>query len=277
MNKRPLVALAVTAIAATGTLTACGGSESSVASDCKPAHTFSTLSKGSLTVAAYDLPPFSKVEGKKLVGVDGDVLAAIAEKECLSLDIKPAATAAVIPNVQAGRADLAAGDWYRTKERAQIVTLSDPIYTDQMGLVSKDGTTSIEALKGVDVGTVDGYLWVDDLKKYLGSSLKVYASPLNMYQDLKAGRIQIGVDSFGSGVYNGKGFEVKVAEPLDAVKASLEGAQSCFPMVQDNAELATAINEDLAALREDGTLAKIMTDNGLDASAAEPGAGRLIG
>lgn len=265
------------ALVAASALSACGGSSgSSVDASCKPAHSFSTVKKGVLTVSLYDLPPFSKVEGKKITGVDGEIINAIAKKECLTVDPKPSATAAVIPTIQAGRADLAAGDWYRTAERAKIVSLSDPLYTDQMALISSDGVSDINQLKGKKVGTVDGYLWVNDLKKFLGSSLKVYSTTLNMNQDLKAGRIAIGVDSFGSGKFNNKDLKVEVAQSNPEVAASQEGAQASFPIPTSNAKLLAAINADIAELHSSGEMAKILTANGLDASAADTGSPRLI-
>lgn len=272
------ITLVTAALAMTTALSGCGGdgSGSTVSSDCKPAHTFSTAKKGTLTVATYDLPPFSKLEGKTITGVDGALIKAIAKKECLTITAKPAATAAVIPTVQAGRADLAVGDWYRTAARAKIVSLSDPLYTDQMALISKQGYKDISLLKGKKVGTVDGYLWVNDLKKFLGGSLKVYSSTLNMNQDLKTGRIDVGVDSYGSGKFNNKDLEVEVAGSHPKVAASQEGAQAAFPVPLSNKALLEAINEDIAELHESGELAKILTANGLDASAADTGAPRLI-
>jgi len=276
MSLRTSLACAA-AVALASTLAACGGSSgTSVAADCTPAHEFSTIEEGTLTVALYDLPPFAKLDGKAITGVDGDLIKAIAEKECLTITAKPAATAAVIPMVQSGRADVAVADWYRTAERAEIVALSDPLYTDQMALISEDGISDIAALKGKKVGTVDGYLWVADMKKFLGGDLKVYSTTLNMNQDLKAGRIEVGIDSFGSGKFNNKDLQVKVAESNPEVAASQEGAQASFPLPLDNKELLAAINADIAELHSNGELAKILVANGLDASAADTGAPRLI-
>jgi polar amino acid transport system substrate-binding protein len=278
MRQRHFPIAAAVVVAAAAALTACGGSSggSDAASGCKPAHEFSTVEKGTLTVATYDLPPFTKIVGKDLTGVDGDVLKAIAKKECLTLTVKSMGTAAVIPTVQAGRADVAAGDWYRTAKRAEVVNLSDPMYTDQMGLVSKDGVSKVSDLAGKTVGTVDGYLWVDDIKKVLGSSVKVYPTTLNMNQDLKAGRIDVGIDSFGSAKFTNPEMQVKVAEPDQRVAASLQGAQAAFPVPKSNNALLTAFNADIAELHKSGEMVKILEANNMPASAADTGAPRLI-
>jgi polar amino acid transport system substrate-binding protein len=277
MKNHKTAVLAAVAVAATA-LTGCGGTASSAPNaDCKPAHTFPTVAEGKLTVVLYDLPPFSKLEGSKVTGVDGDIVNAIAGMECLTVSAKSVATAANIPTVQAGRADLSVAAWYRTASRAEIVNLTDPIYTDQMAIISKDGLADAEQLKGKAVGTVDGYLWVDDMKKLLGDSLKVYPTTLNMNQDLAAGRIDIGIDSYGSAQFNKKGdFKVAVIKPHDAIAASKEAAQIGIPVPKENTELLAALNADLKTLRENGKLEEILKANGLDASAADTGAARLI-
>ncbi len=264
---------------AASTLAACGlgtAPAPSAPKNCTPAHDFKTIKEGVLTVVSFDLLPYTKVEGKNLTGVDGDIVNAIAKKECLALETVNAAAAAAIPMVQSGRADLTAADWYRTKARAKVVALSDPIYADQMALISKDGVGDIDSLKKLTVGTVDGYLWVDDLRKFLGSNLKLYANTPNVYADLKAGRIDVVVDGFGPGSYNGKGFKVAVAQPNDAVGASQNPGQSTFPMPMGNTALIKAVNEDIAELRSSGELANILKKHDLDPSAADPGAPGLL-
>ncbi|TFI42507.1 amino acid ABC transporter substrate-binding protein [Rhodococcus sp. 1R11] len=275
------VAIAVTFASLTSLLAACGGSSSSgeVSADCVPAHQFSTIADGTLTVATYDLPPFSKMERGEITGVEGEIVKTIAAKECLTITPNAVAAAAIIPTVQAGRADLAVGDWYRTAAREEVISFSDPLYIDQMALISKEGYTKISDLQGKTVGTVDGYLWVDDMKQYLGDSLKVYPSSLNMNQDLQAGRIDVGIDSFGSGALNNKDSDIKVsvAEPFDGVAASQEGAQAGLPVQKSNPELLAALNADLAEMHANGDIARILTENGLEASAADVGEPRLIG
>ncbi|MDQ0676979.1 polar amino acid transport system substrate-binding protein [Arthrobacter pascens] len=276
MKNQKTAFLAALAFGATA-LSGCSAAATAQNADCKPAHTFPTVAEGKLSVVLYDLPPFSKLEGNKVTGVDGDIVNAIAEMECLTVSAKSVATAANIPTVQAGRADVSIAAWYRTASRAEIVGLTDPIYTDQMAIISKDGLDDAEQLKGKSVGTVDGYLWVDDMKKLLGDSLKVYPTTLNMNQDLAAGRIDVGIDSYGSAQFNKKGdLKVAVIKPHEAIAASKEAAQIAIPVPQKNTELLAALNADLKTLRESGKLEEILKANGLDASAADTGEARLI-
>lgn len=277
MKIRINLAYAMTVAVAASTLAACGSGDSDVAADCEPAHNFSTVDEGKLTVSTFEIPPYVETKGETLGGSDGDILTEIAKMECLTVEVKTAAVAAIVPSVQSGRADVAAGNFYRTVDRAEVVAMSDPLYLDQMGLVSESGIASIEELEGKTVGAISGYLWVDDLKAFLGDDLKLYSSALNMYQDIREGRIDVATDSYPAAAHAAKGFEVKIAEPFDQVAASVEPGQSGFPLPPDNEEMIKAFNADIAELHKSGKIAEILKANGLEASAADVGEPRLIG
>lgn len=252
------------------------------AQDCTPAHKITTVEAGVLTVAAPTFPPFStpKPDGS-LTGVDGEIVNAIAAKECLKVKVMPVEYATAIPYVVSGRADVAIGDYYRTEERAKVVNISSPIYLDEMGLYSKEGVSKISQLEGRKVGTVQGYLWVNELKKILGDNLHLYNNYVALYQDLEAGRIEIGADgvAVGTAAQKGgalKGIQIKVAEPDERVSASVNAAQAGLPLSKDNPDLLKAVDEDLAELHKSGKIVEILEQFGLPKSAADVGEARLI-
>ncbi|WP_404430871.1 transporter substrate-binding domain-containing protein [Microbacterium lacus] len=275
-TKTVLVAAAATVVATV--LAGCGAATatSNVTADCTPADTLTTITGGTLTVTLAALPPFVTADGSTVGGIDGEILTAFAEEQCLTVTGTPVATAAVIPAVQTGRSDVAAGSWWRSASRAEIVGLTGPIYLDQMAYISEEGFSSLSEMEGKPVGTVDGYLWTAEAKAYFGDALKVYKSTPDMYNDLTAGRIDVAMDSFGSGSFNAPDFAVEVAEPDPAIGASLEAPQTTFPVSLDNPELLAALDSFIVAMREDGRLAEILEAHGLPASAADTGEPRLI-
>lgn len=282
MNK--LKTSAVAALLAGAALTACGtgAADSAASGDCTPAHDgIKTVQPGVLTVATYNFPPFVALEGTKAAGVEGEIIAAIGEMECLDVVAQPLDTGSVIASTQSGRTDIAAGNWYCTAERAKVLELAGPAYGDLVGLITPDGVTTFEELKGKQLGSVDGYNWNEEFEAIYGSDVKLYPNPTAMYNDLESGRIEVAVDSFGSATFaneqHGGLWKVTVPEPDERVASSLDPAQVCFPMSKDNTKLLEAINDDLDKLREAGTIAEILEKNGLDASAAETGELRLIG
>ncbi|KAF0864101.1 transporter substrate-binding domain-containing protein [Pseudomonas sp. LD120] len=250
--------------------------------DCKPAHSFETLTPGVLAVAAWVFPPYSiPGPGNQLSGVDGEILKRIAARECLDIKLTVVDPAAVIQSVIARRADVGIGDWYRTAERSKVLGLSAPLYLDMLGIISSEGYASISELEGKRIGTVQGYLWVEDLKKTFGDNLVLYPNPVAMAQDLAAKRIALGVDSFAVGVASQQkgaypGRIIKVSQPDPRVKATLQPGQSGFPYTKANRALGVALDENIQALHACGEIAEILGSFGLDKQAADVGAPRLV-
>jgi polar amino acid transport system substrate-binding protein len=261
-------------------LVACGSSSgaSSSSSNCKAAHEFSTITTGQLTVAIPELPPFTSYKDNKATGIDPSIISKIADLECLSVSYTQVSFAEAIPAVQSNRADIAIGDYYRTKERAKVVGMSDAMYADQLGIVSKDGTDTLKSLEGKKVGTVDGYLWLNDTKKIWGDNLTIYSSNVEMREDIESGRIVAGFDSYATAAAysKGKDYSSKVAKADSRVSSSVDGVQAGIPYTKTNTALGDALNADIKKLRDDGTLAKIFSDMGLDTSATKITSSDLI-
>lgn len=270
-----------TAFATLAVATALGLGAAS-AQDCTPAHKIdSTVNSGKLTVAVYEYPPFVVTTGSTMGGVDVEIAKSIAKSECLQFNAVVVDTAATIQYVLAGKADIAAGGWYRTAARAKVIGLSAPTYLDQMGIYSKDGFTTVESLLGKQVGTVSGFLWVAEFQKLLGSNLKLYPNPVALAQDLQAGRVQVGVDSYGTGIYAQKnsgypGIVIKVSEPDPRVQASIQAAQCNLLYTKANASLGAAMDADIVAMHKDGSIAGYLKSFGLDPSGADVGEPRVI-
>ncbi|SAL34622.1 ABC transporter substrate binding component [Caballeronia cordobensis] len=271
-----------------GNLGICAGvmfallSGNAIADECKPAHTFSSVTPGTLTIVAHEYMPFSGKSGDDAIkGIDGDIIKAIAAKECLKLNVSIVDAAAVIQSVSTGKADFGIGDWQRTVARSKVLGLSGPLYTDQMGVISADGVDTIPALQGKKVGVVAGSYWNADLKKYLGSSLTIYPNPVALAQDLSAKRIDIGIDSYLTAAYNQKtagyrGFKVLPIRPDASVPASLSPSQAGFPYQKSNGALGDAITADIAEMHKAGDIARIIQSYDLQPSAADVGEPRLV-
>ncbi|QEN86057.1 amino acid ABC transporter substrate-binding protein [Labrys sp. KNU-23] len=271
---------AYTILAAAAGLAACVQLAS--AQDCTPKHKFTTIAPGTLTVAVTTYAPHSFMDQTgTMKGIDGDIAADFAKRECLTVKAVAVDPAAAIQYILSGQADITTGDWYRTAERAKVMSLSAPLYTDQMAIYSKEGFKQVADLQGKKVGTVQGYLWVADLKTMLGSSLKLYPNSVNMQQDLFAGRIQVAVDGYSTGVVAAqkgalKDVKVEIAASDDRVKATKEAAQAAFPYSMKATDLGQALDADIAAMHQDGTIVKILKSYGLDGTAADTGAPRLV-
>lgn len=243
--------------------------------ECVPAHPgLTTVEEGFLTVAAYEYPPFSAIDGTTLSGAEGEILNSIAALECLEVKVQPGAAAAMIPAIESGRADTTLGSWYRTAARAEIVLLSDPVIIDQLTLISVEGVDSVEGLIGKKVGSTLGFLWNEDLENILGDDLSLYETTQALYADLASGRISVVVDTFPSGTAALAttpidGAQFKVPAPDDRVVSTTMPGQTNFPVNLENPGLQEAINDNLKTLRESGVLGEIAEKWGFSPTAVE--------
>lgn len=265
-------------------LAACGsgGPPSEVAEGCEPDHKFSTVDDGYLTVATYEFAPHTLIEGHKLSGIEGELLAEVAKRECLTLKLQTSGgAAAAVPAVETGRADLAAGDWWRTEARSKVVTLSDPLYLDQGALVSTKGYKTIADLEGRTFGSVVGNLWNDQFTKAFGGKFKIYQDGESAFADLEAGRVDAIIDSVGATTARFEDAPVEGAKivPLEydpRIPVTKNPGQVNWPTSKKNPELSEALNAQIEAMHEDGTIEKILDKYGIGAEAAETGEPYLL-
>ena len=222
-------AVAVTAAAPAGCATS-----PSVDASCVPAHHFPTISSGTLSVSVYVSPPYSVQQGNDdYAGIDVDIIKRIAERECLEVEFFPVAGAGAVQSVRSGRSDAVIGGLYRTPERAEVIGLSATMYRDGMSLMSRDGASTVDSLRGRTVGVVQGYLWNADLQKTLGvDAVTTYPSSVGLLTDLRAGRVQVGVLTGAEAAYRasqpaGAGLRVTQIVPdpriLDSVRPTAWG------------------------------------------------------
>jgi len=272
-----LLALAVAALAA------CGGDDAATdnasaaggGGECQPQVELTTLAAGKLKVVAAQYPPLFTYEDGELGGVDGELLKLIAERACLNIEVELQSFAGVIESVAAGRADVAAGGWYITPDREDVVDQSAPVYSDPPVIVAKEEISNLEDVKG-GIGTTQGYLWVEDLQKYAGDRAKLYQSPDAVFADVANGRVDAGLMAVAEASHRleqnpDAGLTATLMEPLEAIDASVRPSVTNFPHRKNVEGVTEALNAEIERLRSSGDLARILEEHGIDGKAAEVG------
>jgi len=260
-----------------------GLGSSAMAQDCTPQHQFKTINPGFLTIAVTNFAPFSFMdESGKAAGIDVEIAEEFAKKECL--EIRPIAVdpAAGIQYVLSGQADIVVGAWYRTVERAKVMGLSLPLYLDNIAFYSREGIDTVEGLLGKKVATIQGYLWVTDARAVVGDNLSLYPSAPNARQDLIAGRVDVLIDTQAVGIYAQRqgamdeSIKVIIPQVDDRIRATKEPSQIAYPYAKTATDFGIALDASIAAMASDGTIVKILDRWGVDASAADTGAPRVV-
>lgn len=265
-------ALSAAAITVSLSLTACSGTTpTGNAANCTPKHqNVQSVNPGKLTVGVIDIPPFSSYASGSPTGVDISIVSKIAKDECLDLSYQQASYADAIQSISGGSIDLAVGSIAVTEKRMKAVDYSASTYLDGMGITTKTGATTVaevEQLSG-KVGTVDGYMYNEDLKKIFGDRLVGYPSSVELKADFDAGRLVGDFEAYGVAATQFKGVQgVTVAlgpeKPDQRVVATIKSPEDAFPLTKGNTSLQTALSDGIKAQHEDGTIAKLLKDAGL--------------
>ncbi len=114
MKKFFKVASIVLVIALIGVFAACGGS-GDTDTDAKPVLTMATNA---------EFPPYEYVEDGKIIGIDAEVAALIADKLGMELQIVDVAFDSIIPGVQSGKYDMGMAGLTVNDERLEKVNFS---------------------------------------------------------------------------------------------------------------------------------------------------------
>ncbi len=224
-----------------------------------------------ITLGSYNEPPHNWVEpsGGGYKGIDYEIAAAILKK--LGIDTIyeiPVDWAGLIPGLQAGRWDMLAVGMSITPERAKQVAFTRPIYQYGSALIVPKGNP--KSIKGLDdfpghkVGAILGGTDADLIKSVKGAELVAYKTHPEMLSDLKAGRIDAALAGETTAAYA----NVEHPEPAVELLHEWQGKASRptgFAFRTDDTRLREYVEEQLDAMKKDGSLAAILEKYGLSA------------
>ncbi len=204
--------------------------------------------------------PFEMMDQEtgEMVGFDMDIIREIGTRAGFTPNINTMDFNGIIPALQTGNVDIAIAGMTITDERREVVDFSDPYYDSGLQLLVGIDNTDVKAvddLAGLKIGTKIGSTSFDYLTEKFGSDATItpYPGSADMYMALVGGSVDaVFYDAPNVGYFSqtkGEG-RVKVVGPL------YEGQQYgiAFPKGSDRVD---AVNEALAAMREDGTYDEI--------------------
>ncbi|HFR3475605.1 TPA: ABC transporter substrate-binding protein/permease [Streptococcus suis] len=217
--------------------------------------------KASYTIVAdSSFAPFEyQDETGKYVGIDMELIKAIAENQGFTITIQNPGFDAALNAVQAGQADAVIAGMSITDARKEIFDFSNAYYTSNILLAVKNGSdiTSYEDLKGKTVGAKNGtasYTFLEENKDKYGYTLKAFDEASGMYDSLNSGSIDALMDDEAVLLYaiqQGRDF----ATPIPGEKSGEYG----FAVKKGtNPELIEMFNNGLAALVESGEYDEIL-------------------
>lgn len=210
MKKSALV-MAVT-MAVLG-LTACGGSDTAATTATTAAAADTTAAAAETTAAAAEttaadsdkvwqivtdtaFKPFEYTDDSgKLVGIDVDILAAIADDQGFKYEIKPLGWDASIAACQAGQADgMIAGASITDERKSSGWIFSDGYYdaNQSMAVAENSDITGFDGLKGKSVAVKTASMsadYAESLKDEYGFEITYFEDSPTMYQAVVGGQV----------------------------------------------------------------------------------------
>jgi polar amino acid transport system substrate-binding protein len=205
---------------------------------------------------------FLDVESNAPRGIMVDIVRVVGENAGFATEVKMLPFNALIPSLTSGRIRLIAAAMVITPARQEIVDFSEPVYSYGEALIvaASDATEyeTLEELKGKVVGAQVGTVYIDALQESgLFPEVKIYDSIADILRDVGVGRIEAGFGDHPIVAYQlGLGTHPEV-RLVRSYKPRIVGSIG-IGVRKGEGELLGRINQSLARLKADGTIAKIL-------------------
>lgn len=205
-------------------------------------------------------PPFVYANTEnKYVGIDLDLLRAIAKEEGFKVKIRPVGFNAAVQSVSAGQADGMIAGMSITEERKQKFDFSDPYYSAGIVMAVKDGSgiKDLSELKGKKVAVKTGTAGADyanSIKDKYGFEIVTFDDSDGVYNDVINGNSAACFEDSAVMYYAIKnGLDLKVVtKPANTTETGFAVKKG------QNQELLKMFNEGLAKLKANGEYDKII-------------------
>lgn len=244
--------------------TAAAGAEASEEASSSSITGAGVATEGTLVMATNaEFPPYeyhdsstTGPDGTDIVGIDAEIMGAIAEKMGCKLVIEDIAFDSIIPEVTSGKADVGAAGMTVTEDRKQSVDFSDTYASaSQVVIVKADsGIKSIVDLEGKTVGVqlgTTGDIYASDDEAI--AKVEEYAKGMEAVQALSQGKIDaVVIDSAPAEVF------VSETEGLTILDDTYADEDYAIAINKGNTELLNNVNAALAELKAEGKLDEIV-------------------
>ena len=243
MKKFLKVVSIVLVIALVGVFAACGGDK--------------TEEKTVLTMATNaEFPPYEYVEEGKIVGIDAEIAALIADKLGMELQIVDVAFDSIIPGVQSGKYDMGMAGLTVNDERLEKVNFSTS-YAKGVQVVIIPENSDIKSLDdisgkkiGVQTSTTGDIYATDDFGE---EAITRYDNGAVAVQALLAGKVDcVIIDNEPAKSYVAANAGLKILETEYAV----EDYAICFN--KEDTELQEKVDAALKELIADGSVQRVV-------------------
>ncbi|MCZ0717628.1 ABC transporter substrate-binding protein/permease [Aerococcus kribbianus] len=212
-------------------------------------------------ITASDYAPFEFIDGNgDLVGIDVDILEAIAKDQGFEIDYRLMPFSSGLQALESNQADGMIAGMGITPEREESFDFSDPYY-EAGSMFAARGDSDIETLddlEGKNVATKIGSAGADianEMKDEYGFTVTTFEDSVNMYQDVLSGNSDAVIEDYPVMAYavNTGTIDLKlVGDEIDQIPFGFAVNKG------ENQELLEKFNAGLANIQESGEYEEII-------------------
>ncbi len=248
--------VSVLAILLCSLFVACGGSSSdSNSSDSANGEVYTIATD--TTFAPFE---FEDAQGKR-VGIDVEVLDAIAQEQGFQYELQALGFDAAVTALESGQVDGVIAGMSITDDRKEKFDFSEPYFESGVvcAVMNNSDIDSYEGLKGKNVAVktgTEGSTYAESIKDQYGFNITTFQDSANMYEDVKAGN---SVACFED--YPVIGYAINQGQPFKMIGGLQQGSDYGFAVQKDNEKgkkLLEMFNAGLNAVKDDGTYDQIV-------------------
>ena len=209
-----------------------------------------------LTMATNaEFPPYEFHDGDKIVGIDAEIGAAIAEELGMEFEIVDTAFDSIIPAIKAGKYDIGMAGMTVTEERLEEINFSDSYAKGVQVVIVKKGSDikTVDDLTGdknytigVQTGTTGDLYSTWDIEDEGLGTVSRFNKGADAVEALKGGKVDcVIIDNEPAKVF------VSENEDLEILETAYAEEDYAIAVAKENTELLDKINAALAKLTED--------------------------
>ncbi|AGK98999.1 transporter substrate-binding domain-containing protein [Clostridium pasteurianum] len=180
MKKKLIAAITAFTILTTVLLAGCGNSTSQAGGK-----------KKYIIATDVTFAPFEFQKDGKYLGIDIDLLNAIAKEENFELELKPMNFKGIIPALTSNQVDGAISGMTITDERKKVLDFSDKYYDSGLGLVVKQDNADIKSMNDLNGKTIavkkgtSGAEFAEKNKDKYKLNIKYFDDTPSVFQEIK--------------------------------------------------------------------------------------------
>ena len=263
MSRRSFLALMGGSAAVLGLgLVGCGSGSGTASTAAASGSAASGSGKKYIIATDTTFAPFEFTDSSNnFVGIDVDLLAAIAEETGFEYDLQSLGFDAAVAALESNQADGVIAGMSITDERKKKYDFSDSYYESYVCAAAKDGgdVKSLDDLKGKKVAGKNGtqsLSWAESIKDQYGFEITYFDTSDLMYQDVLTGNSAVCFEDYpvmAYGVKQGNGLTI-----IGKDDGSYATPYAFAVMKGKNPELIENFNKGLKSLKDSGKYDEIV-------------------